>query len=108
MVGQCPLEALIQVRILIAQPKFVGAPGLAFETWENMMKRLPQRKPYNRVSSQSQPAWRCLEHGSGIVDSDIGRQAGWTRSWQRRGEGAAATAAVPAGRKGKGRKAHRG
>jgi hypothetical protein len=38
MVGQCPLEAFIQVRILIAQPVFMY-----------------------RESSQSKPAWRNSE-----------------------------------------------
>ena len=50
MVGQCPLEAFIQVRILIAQPVCMYPEG-----------------------SQSKPAWRNSGNGCRNVDGDTGR-----------------------------------
>ena len=52
MVGQCPLEALVQVRILVAQPSF---------------ERRPEEQP-------KPTSLEVVGNGSGNIDGDSGRQ----------------------------------
>ncbi len=91
MVGQCPLEALVQVRILVAQPSF--------------RVKVPEEQP-------KPTSLEVVGNGSGNVDGDSGREASRKRTKRRRArrrQGSSPKAPQPQdGAKAQGRQAGRG